>query len=69
MTKRYLDPHEINEKHGEIFYRCRPCQSSENLHWYRGMSCPVCPKPECTEYLDKEWTAMLNEENNEHTNY
>jgi hypothetical protein len=61
MSKQYPEPHEINERHGQIFYRCRPCQSSENLHWYRGTSCSVCSKPECTVALDKEWAIMLKE--------
>lgn len=53
-------PDEINLKNG-AHYRCRPCGATSGLHWYRGTSCPVCSKPECTQSLNEEWAQMERE--------
>jgi hypothetical protein len=59
MPREFLPPlpHEINATHGKVYYRCRPCGAETNLHWFRGTSCPVCNKPECTAQLEIEWEA------------
>jgi hypothetical protein len=69
MSNRYPNPHEINEKHGEIFYRCRICQSADKLHWYGDTSCPVCSNPTCTELVKKEYTALYTALLTEETRY
>lgn len=55
ITSMFKQPHDIKMSDGSPAYSCRPCGATENLHWYRDTSCPVCSNPECSAALDKEW--------------
>lgn len=54
-------PDEINAAPGGPFYRCRRCRVATGLSWYRGTSCPVCSKPECIAFCDREWQQAYDE--------
>jgi hypothetical protein len=56
-----MSPDQINAQFGKPVYHCRPCKAETGLHWYRGTSCPVCSKPECTAALDHEWQQAYDE--------
>lgn len=62
-----MSPDDINKRHGEIIYRCRPCQAAIGLSWFANTSCPVCARPECHAALGAEYQAaydsLCNEEN------
>lgn len=55
----HLTPDEINERHGEVIYRCRPCGAEKDLQWYRETSCPVCRRQECHSELDREFEEAM----------
>lgn len=56
-----MTPDEINSRYPVPVYRCRVCRTPTGLHWYRGTSCPVCPRPECIKVCDSEWDEALSE--------
>jgi hypothetical protein len=56
-----LSPDQINARHEKAVYHCRACRVESGLHWYRGTSCPVCSKPECIQFCDREWDQALQE--------
>lgn len=53
-------PHEIRRADGSAAYHCRACRAEENLRWFRGTSCPVCSKPECSAELNVEYMTAYS---------
>lgn len=61
MSNGGLLPHQINEHHGKIVYRCRGCGVATGLVWFMGTSCPVCLKLECVEKLEAEYAQAYQQ--------
>lgn len=56
-----MTPDQINEQHGQIFYRCRNCRAATGLSWWGGTSCPVCSRQECIEAVRREYHEAFDE--------
>jgi hypothetical protein len=54
-------PHEIRMSDGSPAYRCYLCGAAENLSWFLGTSCPVCPRPECRAACGAEYQRGYDE--------
>ena len=58
-----MTPCEINAIPGNTHvYKCRGCNSAENLSWFMGTSCPVCNNPECHKQLSAEYNSSYDED-------
>lgn len=53
-----MTPKQINELHGKTVWACVRCQTTENLHWWNGLSVAICKSQKCND----EWNRMAAEE-------
>jgi hypothetical protein len=60
-----MTPMQINELHGKIVWTCVRCKTTENLHWWNGLSVAVCDNTKCNE----DWSTRCYEEHQQQEAY
>ena len=53
-----MTPKQINELHGKVVWSCVRCSTTENLHWWNGLSVAICKSQKCND----DWTEMCYQE-------
>ena len=60
-----MSPAEINKLHGKPVWACVQCKTTENLHWWNGLSVAICKSKKCND----DWNYLAAEERRQQDEY